>query len=146
MTENPSLMSMLSSGMAQGNSPLNQVQQGSPNFDPSLQTPPNAPMPQKSPVSMMRLSNAANQRGVDLSQHPQMMGAQAPAPAAQPQQPQMTLPVQDQNPEQSGTQVPLSEAELILKAMDSRLKHLSKHEQHLTEVLLPKAPSAPQGK
>lgn len=94
----------------------------SSNFAPNLVVPPPPQLPNKSPMSAMSPAlQAAMQRGSQSTQTP---------PAPQQNSQQVTLPVQDQNQQQPGIQVPISEAELIIKAMTERLKHTTKMEAH----------------
>jgi hypothetical protein len=65
---------------------------------------------------------------------PQQLAAGTMQPAGQ-----VTLPdVQDTNPGQPGTQVPVSEGELILKALTKRLEHHSKTAEKIVNAALPK--------
>lgn len=79
----------------------------------------------------------------------QAKGIQMPQAAQSPQGapqggPQVTLPVQDENPQQPGTQVSQSEAQLILKALSSRLGMIGKHESAIRDHIFP-APQVSQG-
>lgn len=139
-----SILGQISQSMASGQSPLNSISSSSPAFQPGL-TPPSVPMPDKSPASFIH--RAAGRRGMDLSNHPQLQAnfAQSPTPGApvnsdpssftNPQQ--ATLPIQDQNPQQPGVQVPISEAELIVKALNKRLDHHTKMTEKLMNTMLP---------
>lgn len=83
---------------------LNQVSQDSPLFNPSLQTPPQQPMPEKSP--MARFSQGL------MPQQPQV------APTAQPTTPQGS---------QKAPQNPLHQrADLIVRALTNHLAALDK--------------------
>lgn len=124
----------LSQQMAQGVPALDQNTVGSPNFDPSLQPPMPSAMPQGSPMDAIHRAFA--RRGKPVPAH-----LQAPqAPQAQPQQPdasgQVTLPIQDENPQQPGTQVQPSEAELLIKAITKRLDHHNKVTEKLVDSFL----------
>lgn len=99
----------------------------SASFQPSLVVPQNPPMPNKSPITSMHLQSAMARRAGQ--QQPDAVPQNA-TPSASPNQ--ITLPAQDQNPQQPGVQVPLSEAELIIKALSDRLKHHTKSEAHQT--------------
>lgn len=132
---NPSLMARLTQGMQAGNSPMNTVTSGSPNFQPSLQSPTPSPMPNKT----FHLEAALKRRGMQLP--PQL--AQQGEPQAQGGQ--VTLPnVQDINPQQPGVQVPLSEVELIIKALSKHLDHKNKMEAKVLEAALPQQDTQPQ--
>lgn len=109
----------------QGGSPMNIATPGSPTAMPGLQAPAPTPMPDRSPMSMMH--KPALQQAVQQSQ--------------MPQQADMTIPgLQDQNPQQPGVQVPTSEAELIIKALDSRMKSISKIHEAVANNLYPAPP------
>lgn len=127
----------LSQQMAQGVPTLDQNTAGSPNFDPSLQPPMPGAMPQGSPMTAMdsALHRAHQRRGMPI---PAQMSQ------ASGQQGDVTLPIEDNNPQQPGVQVSPTEAELILKAMDSRLKHHSKITEHLMKTFLPQPQETPQ--
>ncbi len=133
---NPSLMSQLTAGMAQGTSPMNTVTPGAPTYQPSLVPPQNTPMPDKSPTSAMHLHNAFQRRGLPIP--PQLQTQATAQPSVSQGGSQVTLPVEDQNPQQAGVQVPVGEAELIIKALTSRLQMLGKHESAVRDHLFPK--------
>lgn len=119
------LIGQLNQSMSQGVPALGQVSSTSPNFDPSLQAQP--PMP-----------NPTSSTGAGIS--PALQRAMAKGgqqQSQQPQQPQsVTLPVQDQNPQQPGVQVPATEAELLIKALSSRLGLIGKHESAIRDHML----------
>lgn len=108
----PSLMSQLSQSMQQGQSPMSVALPGSPTAMQGMSATP-SPMPDKSPMSQIHPP-----QGMQVPVNPQ-----APAQATGQD---VTLPVQDTDPNQPGVQIPASESELILKALDHRLKTLSK--------------------
>ena len=116
----------ISGNMRAGVPAPGQLSPQSPNFQGPLQAPQNPPMPNKSPTSAMHLTDALKRRNIDPG---------AIAQLTQSTQPQVTLPIQDQNPQQPGVQVPQSEAELIIKALTDRMKTLGKHESAVRDHL-----------
>ncbi len=107
-----------------GGSPLNIMTPGSAGFQPQLQTPQAPNMPSKSPMSQINPpSPMLDQNGQPVG-HP-LINPPPPLPP-HPVQNQVTLPIQDSDPNQPGIQIPATESELILKALDHRLKALSK--------------------
>lgn len=105
----------LSQSMAQGLSAPMQTSPQSVSFQPGLQAPQNPPMPDKTPMAMSpHLKAALARRGMP------MPGA-LPAPVSPQGMPQQGM----QQP-----QMPQSESDLIIKALDSRLKHITKKEAH----------------
>lgn len=130
------LLGQLNQSMQQGVPALGQVSGTSPNFDASLQPQPPTAMPQKSPATMMHLHGAAQRRGIDPASVQQLQ------PDASGN---VTLPVQDSNTQQPGVQVPVSEAELILKALSSRLGMIGKHESAVRDHLFPQPQESAQG-
>lgn len=95
-------------------SPLQQSP-SSVGFDPNLQVPAYPQMPDKSPMTAIPTHQ---------------MEQPSQQPTQQSQQPGIvTIPgVQDAAPQQPGLQIPLSEAQLIVKTLGARLNHLSKKE------------------
>ncbi len=111
---------------------LDQVTGTSPNFDPSLATPAPSAMPDKSPATMMHLHGALARRGINPTSIEQLN-----QPEQAGGQPLVTLPIQDQSPQQPGVQVPMSEADLIIKALSKRLDHRNKMEASVAKAMLP---------
>ena len=111
--------------MNAGNSPLNQVSNSAPTFNAGLQAPTPVPTPNQSPMSAVpntSLQKSLQQRGVQLPQQPQMQNQGVG---------EVTVPNgmgQDTNKAQPGTQIPTTEAELIIKALASRLGLIGKKE------------------
>jgi hypothetical protein len=122
-----SLMGRLTQGMAAGSSPMDQVTPGSPMFQPGMTPPQQAPMPNKS----FHLQKAFQRRGMPMPPQVAQMDTQQP-PQATPQSGQPPQPAVTQQP-----QVPLSEAELIIKAMAKHLDHKGKMEAKILEAALP---------
>lgn len=130
----PSLMSQLTQSMAQGGSPMNVQTPGSPMYQPSLTPQTPSPMPDKSPTTAMHLGALHRYFEKNNIPKPSQLQSGNIAPAGQ-----VTLPpVQDVNPNQSGTQIPTSEAELIIKALSKRLEHHSKTAEKIVGSMLPK--------
>lgn len=133
--ESQGLLGQLNQSMSQGVPALGQVSSTSPNADPSLQVQPPMAMPQKSPATMMHLHSAAARRGIDHTQIPQLnLDASG----------QVTLPIQDANSQEAGVQIPVSEEELLIKAINTsnqalhkRLDHHSKMTDKLVTSFLP---------
>lgn len=128
---------LVRSMMAGNNTPqgaaLSQDSPASAGYDPSLTVPSYPPMPQGSPVADMHLKAAmARRAGGGQPAQP------APQSASQTPSQSITLPVQDSNPQQPGVQVNPTEAELIIKAMTDRMKHLSKKDEHVLGMNAPK--------
>lgn len=118
---NPSLMSQLSQSMVQGLPPQSVQTPGSPGFDPSTQPVVSPQMPQGSPASLMP----------------------SPGQMQQPQAAQqVTLPIEDQNPQTPGTQVSITEAEKIISALEGRLKNIGSVEKMTAQAALPPQPVA----
>lgn len=124
-----SLLGQVTSSMASGQSPLNQISSSSPASQPGLMPPPQTPMPGN---DYSVIHKAAASRGMDLSGHPQLQ----PGQSQQSQGQDVTLPIQDNNPQQPGVQVPASEAELIIKALTGRMKTISGHEEKIRDAAL----------
>lgn len=118
--------SMLGSNMLPQGAALTQESPASPNYDPALSAPANPPMPNGSPVADMHLQQY-------------MKGMNNQAPAAPAPQPQAPAPMQVPEPQM---QPPVSEAELIIKAMTDRLKHMSKKDEHILGMNAPKLAAA----
>lgn len=119
--------------MNSGAPALQQVSNTAPTFQPGMSAP-TTPMPDKSPASLIHGSpfhRALQRRGIDMPTQAQM-----PATAQPNASGDVTLPIQDANPSQPGVQVPPSEAELIIKALTSRLHMLGKHESAVRDALL----------
>ncbi len=119
------LATQLANSMQMGNSPLNVQTPGSPNYNPSLVTQQPTPMPQGSPASDFTPT--------------QMQQGQPMQP--QTQEPQLTLPVEDSNPQAQGTQVSVSEAEKIIAALEGRLKNIGSVEKMTAQAALPQQPT-----
>lgn len=131
---NPSLMTQLNNSMQSGGSPMDVQTPGSPMFDPSLQTPSPTPMPQGSPMSQIHVTHP------DLHAVLQKQGISPGGgdPAMQPNAAgNVTLPLQDQEPQSPGVQVPLSDAQLIIKAMTKHMDHKNKIEAKVLDAALP---------
>ena len=129
------LLGQLNQSMSQGTPALGQVTGQSPNFQPQLQPPAPSPMPDKSPASMIpktALHRAFERRGKQIPPQLQNLGVGSNMPpSAAPQATGSTQPPQ-------GVNVPVSEAELIIKALTSRLKTVGEHESAIRDALLPK--------
>lgn len=134
----PNLPSILANSMSptanpQAASPLNQVTQGSPNFQPGLAPTSSLPTPEKSPATEIRksafehpampLHRAFQRRGLNVP--PQVQSALQ----ANPMTPQ---PVSDGVPSvQEPSQAPINpkaEANEIVHSLSERLQHHSKTE------------------
>lgn len=102
------LQNALAQGMQSG-SPMNAQTPSAPGFDPGTQPPAQPPMPNQSPMSQIR-----------------PMPGQVAGGQPQGQGQMMTLPVNDSDPNTPGVQIPASESELLIKALNDRLKSLSK--------------------
>lgn len=110
-----------------GNPAMNQVSATAPTAQPGMMPPAPTPMPDKSPASEIKktpLHGAFERRGM-------------PVPG-QLQSPPST-PLAD--PSQQGANMPVSEAELILKALSSRLGMIGKHESAVRDHLFPPQPT-----
>jgi hypothetical protein len=140
MNPNPSLMTQLTNTMSQGQSPMNVQTPGSPMYQPSLITPAPAPTPDRSPEAAMHLGALHRYYEKNGMQKPSQLTS---APTAQPGGSQVTLPVQDTNPQQPGVQIPVSEAELIVKALTKRLEHHSKAGEKVLNALMPDFSQSP---
>jgi hypothetical protein len=128
------LLGQINQSMSQGIPELGQVSSTSPNFDQQLQPNAPSPMPDKSPASMISpLHSALQRRGMPIP--PQL--AQQNQGVGQVTVPNGTPGVQDTNKQQPGVQIPASEAELIIKALTSRLGMLGKHESAVRDHLFP---------
>lgn len=130
-----SVLGQLNQSMQAGTPTLDQVSGSSPNFDPNLQPTSPAPMPQGSPATMMHLHGALSRRGINPTSIQQLNDAGQQGGSNG--QPLVTLPIQDQNQEQPGVQVPMSEADLIIKALSKRLDHRNKMEATVAKVMMP---------
>ena len=129
------IIGQLQQSMSGGQPALGQVSSQSPTFDPTTQTPPQTPMPQGSP-----LSRAFSRRGMQMPQ-----GQQAPTaqPTQQPQ-PMVTLPGVTDQSKAPGVQVPVSEAEKLIGALEKlggtfskRLDVINGHEEAVRNAALP---------
>lgn len=120
-----SLLGQMSASMGSGQSPLNSISSSSPAGDPTLQPPAASPMPQGSPASLIK---AAQGRGMDLSQHPQLQ--------SQPQMPQQPMQTPQPSPGDGQVEMPVTEAELLIKALSGRLKTISGHEEKLRDAAI----------
>lgn len=125
------LATQLAQSMQSGQSPMNISTPGGPMQQQGLQAPSPTPMPDKSPMTMINPP-----QGMQVPTNPQ-----SPAQATGQD---VTLPIQDANPQQAGVQIPASESELILKALDHRLKTLSKiHSMAATSAFPQPEPQSP---
>jgi hypothetical protein len=125
------MLGQLNQSMQAGTPAIDQVSGSSPNFDPNLQPMGPSPMPEKSVGTMMHLHGALKRRGIDPASLPQL---------SQNASGMVTMPNAaegDHNPAQPGVQVPVTEAELIIKALTTRLGHHSKLEASIADALLP---------
>jgi len=117
------ILGQAAAAMNAGNSPLNQVSNSAPTFNAGLQAPTPVPTPNQSPMSAVpnaSLQKSLQQRGVQM---PQMQN-QGVGEVTVPQ----GIGAQDTNKSQPGTQIPTTEAELIIKALASRLGLIGKKE------------------
>lgn len=135
-----SIVGQLNRSINAGAPVLDQVSSSSPNFDSMLQPPANTPMPNKSPVTP--LERALHRRGMTNVQVPQQASQQATQGQGGPE---ITLPVNDSNPNQPGVQVPASEAEKLIGALEKisgtfgkRLEMINKHEERVRDHVFPK--------
>jgi len=140
------LIGQLNQSMSQGQPALSQVSSTSPNFDPSLAATPSTPTPDRSPMSFVHKDHLAavhkafQRRGLPVPSH--LQGGTQPDANGM-----ITLPTMpDANAGQAGEQITPTEAQMIVKALDSRLKTLSKNESAIHSALFPPAaPQEPQG-
>ncbi len=129
------LIGQAAAAMNSGQPPLGQVSNQAPTFNSSLQVPPISPMPNKSPMSAIH--KALLRRNINPSTIPQL-GTQNVGVGSNMPPTEVTMPqVQDTNQSQPGVQIPVSEAELIIKALTSRLGLIGKHESAIRDHLLP---------
>lgn len=132
MQPQPSLMSQLTNSMATGGSPLNIQSPGSPMAQPGLSPPQPSPMPNKT----FHLEAALKRRGMTM---PASIQGGAPPPPPMPQDPSQAQgqPPQVAQPAPAEPTAPLSEVELIIKALSHHLDHKGKMEAKVLEAALP---------
>ena len=125
--EPSTIIGQVNRSMNAGVPALDQMSSSNPGFNPGNIPPSSAPMPNGSPMT-----------GVETALHRHFKRNNMAVPQQlQPQQPEITLPVQDANPSQSGTQIPVSEVELVLRALSKHLDHKNKIEDKLLNTILP---------
>ena len=134
------ILGQLEQSMSQGVPEPGQVDSASPNFAPSMQPPPVSPMPQKSPASMMHktaIGRHFQKQGLPVPPQVEQMG-QPITHYAQPSNldlPQHGMPGAMGGAIGASNPTP-SEPELIIKALDSRMKHHSKITEKFVDTLL----------
>jgi hypothetical protein len=140
----PSLMSQMTNSMANGQGEMGVQTPGSPMFQQALQTPAATPNPDRAAGLTSHLHNALRRRGISPEAIPQLNGGQpAPQdPSSAPQAPSSGQPGIGQ-PAQQPT-IPVSETELILRAMEKHMTHKDKLQMKVVEAALPQEAQAPQ--
>lgn len=133
-------MSQLNNSMQSGGSPMNVQTPGSPNYDPSLIAPSPTPTPQGSPMSQIHITHP-DLHAVLQKQGISPADPNAPTPNAAGN---VTLPIQDEEPQSPGVQVPLSDAQLIIKAMSKHMDHKNKIEAKVLDAAIPQPQVQPQ--
>lgn len=136
------LLSQLNSSMQAGVPEPGQVSGTSPAFQPSLQPPPTSPMPEKSPASEITetaLHRAFKRRQMPLPAQLQPTGEMAGQNGLPVSHPVSNMPPNgmQNDPSQPQPEVPMSEVELILKAMGTHIKHKDKMEEKIMHAFLP---------
>jgi hypothetical protein len=140
-----SIVGQVNRSMNAGVPALDQMTSSNPGFNPGNMPPPNTPMPNKSPMSAIH--RALARRGINPANIPQLQSPQIPANGVGQgggvvPQPQMGTPAAGsggvaQASSAPTPSMPVSETELILKALSKHLDHRGKIEERLLNAMIP---------
>ena len=127
-----SIVGQVNRSMNAGVPALDQMSSSNPGFNPGNMPPASAPMPNKSPMSAIH--RALGRRGINPASIPQLNQPQTPQTP-----PQIAPPVAQQATASSAptASMPVSETELILKALSKHLDHKGKIEEKLLNAMIP---------
>ena len=132
-----SIVGQVNRSMNAGVPALDQMSSSNPGFNPGNMPPASAPMPNKSPMSAIH--KALGRRGINPASIPQLN--QSPQISAQtPPPPQMPVGESGGVAQASSAptaSMPVSETELILRALSKHLDHKGKIEEKLLNAMIP---------